>query len=236
MHEWADITFMVFDRPMYAQVFMDGRINNNTYKHSMKLDDNLFAFRIANEERTYDNFDDRYKMLKMMLRETGSMKLLDQELLPFHTPKAQEIITERLTYICDELGGEGLILKHPAAKWEPVRSKMMYKAKKWHDAEGIVIGMKAGKEGVEDRLLGKMGSLRLRWKDIEFDLSGFTDDERALTDAGMNYAFDHPGEEIKIDSWPSLIFKEGDSITFRYREVTDDGIPKEARFWRKDES
>ena len=28
-------------------------------------------------------------------------------------------------------------------------------------------------------------------------------------------------------------FKRGQTVTFKYRELTDDGIPKEARYWRR---
>ena len=28
-------------------------------------------------------------------------------------------------------------------------------------------------------------------------------------------------------------FKVGQTVTFKYRELTDDGIPKEARYWRR---
>jgi hypothetical protein len=28
-------------------------------------------------------------------------------------------------------------------------------------------------------------------------------------------------------------FKVGDVVTFKYRELSDDGIPKEARYWRR---
>jgi len=28
------------------------------------------------------------------------------------------------------------------------------------------------------------------------------------------------------------MFKRGQQVTFKYRELSDDGIPKEARYWR----
>ena len=28
-------------------------------------------------------------------------------------------------------------------------------------------------------------------------------------------------------------FKRGQTVTFKYRELTSDGIPKEARYWRR---
>jgi hypothetical protein len=31
-------------------------------------------------------------------------------------------------------------------------------------------------------------------------------------------------------------FKKGQVVTFKYRELSDDGIPKEARYWRRRKS
>ena len=28
-------------------------------------------------------------------------------------------------------------------------------------------------------------------------------------------------------------FRKGQTVTFKYRELSDEGIPKEARYWRK---
>lgn len=104
-----------------------------------------------------------------------------------------------------EQGGEGIMLRNPNAIWVPKRSKNVLKVKGYFDAEATVMGFNPGKGKYE----GMLGSLRVRWGDTMFDVSGFTDAERI---------HGH--------------FKIGDVITFKYREVTDQGVPKEARFVR----
>jgi DNA ligase-1 len=81
---------------------------------------------------------------------------------------------------------------------------MLLKVKTWQDAEGLVIGHEPGCGKYE----GMMGSLIVRWGSVVFRLSGFTDAER-------------------LENWI------GRTVTFKYRELTRDGVPKEARYWRK---
>lgn len=102
-------------------------------------------------------------------------------------------------------GGEGLMLRHERSVWSPGRSKLLLKMKKLHDDEGEVIGYNAG----EGRLTGMVGSLIVRTRGVVFNLSGLTDEQRV---AGA----------IPI----------GTIVTYKYREYTLSGVPKEARFWR----
>ena len=40
--------------------------------------------------------------------------------------------------------------------------------------------------------------------------------------------------EQQVPDWiENPMFPRGSKVTFRFRELTDDGIPKEARYWRK---
>jgi len=105
--------------------------------------------------------------------------------------------------------GEGLILKHSLNLWEPKRSTKVLKVKPFLDSEGVVVGVNPGKGKYE----GMMGSLDVKWRnpsgnDVVFSLSGFTDAERTLT-----------WELNKV-------------ITFKYRRLTDEGVPYEARYLR----
>lgn len=247
--EWVDVRYMVFDRPMYREVFADGRISNLQYKHTMSLNDNMFALRIVRAEnvvsqdshvcrdfQTAENFDDRYKLLKKDMVETEYLRLHEQRLLPFSTPDALAIIEAELESVT-ATGGEGLILRQIASRWEPVRSAFMHKLKLLKDAEGMVIGVRSG----QGKHLGRMGSLKVKCDTLkdgmvaEFDLSGFTDAERQLHQNAYDWAVANPGEMIPHTSigWPSPEFIENQMITFRYRELTNDGLPKEARYWRK---
>jgi ATP-dependent DNA ligase len=115
---------------------------------------------------------------------------------------------------CDlilSLRGEGVMVRHPGSYWCPNRSSLILKIKPYQDAEGFVVGWEPG----EGKYTGMLGALVIQWGKVQFALSGFTDVERALNADG-------PVE-----------FRIGEAVTFKYRELTDGGIPKEARYYRK---
>ncbi len=163
----------------------------------------------------------------------------EQSKIPDSVSGSQESIQSRLLAIEDQ-GGEGLILRSPVSFWKPERSYDLLKVKSLHDMEGTVVGYKWAKPTdlgksltgeTTNKLLGLMGSLRLRLDSgVEFDLSGFTDAERVMTD--REHGLTHPGEVVP-ESIHNPLFKRGEKVTFRYRELSGDGCPKEARYWRK---
>lgn len=106
-------------------------------------------------------------------------------------------------------GGEGLMLHRADAVYRTGRGDDLLKLKPWQDAEAVVIGHEAGR----GRLAGMLGALRLRTADgREFRLgSGLTDAQRR-----------HP---------PAV----GATVTYRYQELTPDGIPRFPRYWRMHE-
>jgi hypothetical protein len=114
----------------------------------------------------------------------------------------------------------------------------LLKIKPWNDAEGRVIGCTYGRSTDKgSKLLGKMGALIVEWNNRRFQLSGFTDLERVLTcDLGKTraeqIASSRPGEDSIEGVYP-VNFPIGSTVTFKYRELSNDGIPKEARYWRK---
>jgi hypothetical protein len=72
----------------------------------------------------------------------------------------------------------------------------------------------------------------LDYKGKRLELSGFTDEERRFaTEEMTKFAYLCPGEEM-ASHFQGKHFQVGDTIEFRYRELSDDGIPKEARFLR----
>jgi len=105
-------------------------------------------------------------------------------------------------------GGEGVVFRHPTLLWRPGRVQHLLKMKGVNDAEGVVVGYTEGK----GRHAGRLGALTLRFNGHLFDLSGFTDDER-----------DNARE----------LFPLGSVVTFTYRELSDQGVPKEARYFRR---
>ena len=48
----------------------------------------------------------------------------------------------------------------------------------------------------------------------------------------LGTATEKPGQDMPA-FFQGKSFKKGQTVTFKYRELTDDGIPKEARYWRR---
>lgn len=229
--EWMQIRYCVFDAPLYKTVFQTGNISGPQYTKRIKLEDNLLALGIEAEAGEQQIFDFSYRILKRDLIETNFLKLHPQEVTPFVTSTAVELIEQRLNEVTDAKG-EGLILRHPASAWEPVRSKFMLKAKKLKDAEARVVGYRAG----QGKYLGMLGSLTVRWEHGQFELSGFTDAERQLSSAWYTWATINPGELLPLSQFPDMpssVFPLNAIVTFRYRELTPDKMPKEGRYLRK---
>ncbi|MDP1605893.1 MAG: DNA ligase [Rhodocyclaceae bacterium] len=107
-------------------------------------------------------------------------------------------------------GGEGLMLHRADAHYATGRSAALQKLTPWQDAEARVVAHLPGKGKYADML----GALQVEMPDgRRFALgSGFTDAERRN---------------------PPLL---GTQVTYRYRELTRQGIPRFARFLRVRES
>ncbi|MGF1545950.1 MAG: DNA ligase [Thiotrichales bacterium] len=103
-------------------------------------------------------------------------------------------------------GGEGVMLRDPAAIFEPGRSATLLKVKSHDDAEATVIGYRPGK----GKYTGQVGSLEVEMDGVRFFLgSGLRDVDR---------------------SDPPPI---GSRVTFRYNGLTDSGKPRFPRFLRR---
>lgn len=100
----------------------------------------------------------------------------------------------------ESLGGEGLMLRQPRSKYEIGRSWTLLKVKSFLDAEGRVIGHKAG----AGRHKGRLGALQVELADgTRVDVgTGFSDAER--------------------ENPPPI----GSIITFRYQELSEAGVPR----------
>jgi DNA ligase-1 len=159
-----------------------------------------------------------------------------QTKLPADNDAARAVVEETLEKLLEERA-EGVMIRDPSAKWIPKRHKGLLKYKPFEDAEAVVIGYRAGKEGKQGNVLGKIGTLQVRTislrDNVEFEIgSGLTFENRELaTEKDRLWAHEHPGEQMP-DKTSSKHIKRGSTITFKYRELSDDGIPKEGRFWR----
>ena len=162
-----------------------------------------------------------------------------QTKLPLDPAEATAAAFRCLEGVLDK-GGEGCVIRDPNATWTPKRHKGLLKFKPYEDSEAVVIGYVAGKEGKQGNVLGKIGALRVRTtkleKNVEFEIgSGLTMQEREFAGpSAYTWAEQHPDETMPAE-YDGKYVRLGQTITFKYRELSDDGIPKEGRYWRKRE-
>ncbi|OMJ96165.1 hypothetical protein SteCoe_347 [Stentor coeruleus] len=148
-------------------------------------------------------FEDRMEFMKTL---TTRIKNPYIKLVEQTLCTGQSHMLEELAKI-EEMGGEGLMLRKPQSYYENKRSSTLLKVKTFSDAEAEVIGYEEGKGKYE----GQIGALKVRNDDgKEFKIgSGLTDVDR----------IDPP--------------KIGSIVTYKYQELSKDGIPRFPTYFRK---
>jgi len=141
-------------------------------------------------------FEDRLRFIQETLA-GGASKVMQAHQHVLCTGVAA--LREELARI-ESLGGEGLMLRQPGSTYHAGRSATLLKVKTFRDAEAVVLGHQGG----EGRHKGRLGALLVRLSSgIQFAVgTGFSDRER---------------------SNPPAI---GSTITFRYQELSDGGVPR----------
>ena len=106
----------------------------------------------------------------------------------------------------EALGGEGLMLRQPGSPYEAGRSSTLLKVKTFHDAEGRIVEHLPGK----GRHKGRLGAVVVELPNgLTFSVgTGFSDAQR--------------------NSPPPI----GSTITYRYQDLTDRGVPRFPSFVR----
>ena len=229
--DWIDVKFMVFDSPS-VPVFQAAREVKIRSEYSFFV--KAIGFN-GPESSVKDpwTFEHTKLFLEAQCRKSAVAHPVFHERLPLKYTDALDYVNEKL-HIIVRKGGEGLMLRNPASRWVTQRSHNLLKVKPSNDAEGVVTGFTSGKKTDRgSKLRGLIGALVLDYNGKRLELSGLTNDERQFSkEWQMNYAWDRPGEDMPSDL-SGLHFKIGDTVSFKYRELSDDGIPKEARYWRK---
>ena len=147
-------------------------------------------------------FRERVQALQQITREAAVPWL--QTIEQFEVRDREEL--DRRLKVVIQAGGEGLMLHRADASYVTGRSDSLLKMKPWHDAEATVIAHLPGK----GKYQGMLGALRVRTGDgIEFDLG-----------TGMN-------DRIRKNPPPI-----GTVVTYRYRGLTERGIPRFASYYR----
>lgn len=230
-HEWRQIKYMIIDAPYYKSVFADGVINNTNYRKTFKGIVEWFEERSGLQPGPWLGFEYTYKFLQKEINETSNLQIIEQIQLPYTTDAALVEMDKFYNQVL-EGGGEGIVLRKNTSSWVPERSWNVLKSKPEYEEEGIVIGYTSGRETDKgSKLIGLMGSLVLDYKGKVFELSGFTESEREMSTGGREWGLSNPGKRFPAQYYNPR-FPIGSTVTFRYRELTDIGLPKEAKFDR----
>jgi DNA ligase-1 len=236
------ICYAVYGAPTYGAVFQSGVIKTPQMWRTLDWNE-ISAFieaRSGGKSGLLDKpqaFETEYACLQRILTDP-QVFVHEQICIGDEHSKAYylNVLESQLQKALDA-GGEGLIIRDPKAVWIPKRHNGILKYKPFEDSEATVVGYTAGKQGAKGNVLGKIGALIVLWEHkgttVKFEIaSGLTFDDRLFAnDAMWEHACDHPGEDMPR-TFQGASLKVGDTITFKYRELTEEGIPREARFYR----
>lgn len=232
---WRRVKYCVFDSPPFLTMFSDRKITVRDYEFTTNGSMDWYHHNHSGSVRSTSvkwTFEMVQRWLKCL--DLGPIVILiDQERLSFSHFEAVKTVEERLRD-APITGAEGVMLRKHSSFWVPGRSHTSLKYKPWNDDEAIVTGFTTGRETDKgSKLLGMIGALIVNYQEKRLELSGLTDQERTFNEPWMRqWAWQHPGKDVP-ENFEGSHFKVGDTITFRYRELSDDGIPKEARYQRK---
>lgn len=139
-------------------------------------------------------------------------QMLSRLKLPPHVQLVEQVACAGQVHLADMLahvtqqGGEGLMLRMPCSPYYVGRSATLQKLKDHQDAEAIVIGHIPGTK----RNAGRLGSLLV------------------VTPQGKRFQLGNGFSDNQRDNPPAI----GATVTYRYQEITRNGIPRFASFLR----
>jgi DNA ligase-1 len=235
------VKYAVYSMPG-ARVWQSGEIkNSNFHRHidyniCLGLVEDHDDVSLVEPESFFDGhtFEGELNILRQYLSDDpeASCYIHKQIKLPEDEAAARAALDSFMDGVMDR-GGEGVIIRNPKGLWTPKRVNDLLKYKPIDDDEGILVGFTCGRQTNRgSKHMGRIGALILDYKGKRLELSGLTDAERAFaTDEDRHYANEHPGEDMPGDTQGAK-FLLGERITFKFRELSDDGIPKEARYFR----
>jgi DNA ligase-1 len=238
------IRYAVYSAPSVEQVFQTGEVKNANmlcwidylkciefFKDQLEVFEGDFLFspaRCFKEELTF--------LSQVFESQNKYCFPLKQERLPLDLGPAHVQVCRVLDEVV-KLGGEGVVLRDPQAAWLPKRHAGILKYKPFHDCEVRITGFTSGRQTDKgSKHLGKIGALITEYRGKRLEVSGLTDEEREFLNSDMALtATERPGADMP-KFFQGKHFKVGQTITILYRELSDNQIPKEARFLRKRET
>jgi DNA ligase-1 len=248
---WAEVKYMIFGSPNPHMVFRTGHVKSgkNVDMEIHQPSVMQFVGGLASDPDAVIDVNDWEVIDGNLIHELAflqeALSAIDGETpAELHKQVVLSSDPEVALRQLDELnekalagGAEGMVVRDPEQVWTPKRLRTVLKVKPCADMEGTIVGFTSGEETDKgSKLLGKIGAVVVRLPNgKEFNLSGYTHEEREFEDHLMgNYAADNPGQ-LMPPGTQGKYFKVGDEITFKYREFSDEGLPKEARYFRKRE-
>jgi len=207
---WRQIQFKVFAQPIPSYMYSYRKIDDPNCK-------------ITIDSPTINYMKDLCKAHDLPWTFTfndeiaNGLKVEEHEFTNLYDVPFDEIIED---------GHEGVVFRNPGP-WLPIKSWTMMKWKPENDAEGQVVGFTGGKDGN----YGKIGAFLVKYDGMIFKLSGMTQAVRESNNSLV--CEDYAGKEIPIEYHvESNLVPLGSTITFKYRELTPAGVPREARYER----
>jgi DNA ligase 1 len=194
------------DIPLDGELWMDRKSFQKTVSIVRRQDKSdhwkQLRFLVFDAPAMSDAFEIRVKFVEDSVDRSGSEFV---QALEHQLCRDVDHLIEELARV-ESLGGEGLMLREPGSKYEVGRSTSLLKVKTFHDADAVVVDHAAGK----GRHKGRVGALVVRMSDgTEFSVgTGLTDRQR-----------ESPPEP-------------GTTITYRFQELTDAGVPRFPSFVR----
>jgi len=237
--EWINVKHMVFESPPYMQMLKPRTVKVRDYEFEIKspamkwyldkLRRNKLFLRSTSVKWTFESV-----LNWLAPRLDGKRaRLVPHCQLPLAHNEAILTLDELLTKLLTN-GSEGVMLRKGASWWRPERSHFLLKHKPWEDDEAILTGFTSGRETTKgSKLLGMIGALIVEYKGKRLELSGLTDKERQFVGwPEITYATENPGKDMP-DTFRAKYFQVGQTITFKYRELSNDGVPLKAGYFRK---
>lgn len=234
---WEHVKFVAHDLPNSAAMFRarDVKVRND-YTISIGPDAiDWWWTQMEDHTPVFESFEETIGHLS---RHMPLFRANDEQPGGVYTNKFWKIAKLDLvaSFLDDVLGmgGEGAMYRHPTLPWAPHRSHALLKHKPFDIDTGRVVGFTSGAETDKgSKYLGMIGAVIVETDGKRFKVSGFTDAEREFKtgDGFAVIAAENPGSTMP-DFVDGKIIKRGSFIKYKYRELTDDGVPKEARYHR----
>lgn len=149
--------------------------------------------------RGSDPFEERVDFLKKLFGPGGTHASDKIKVVEHELATSRQHVLDKLKEI-ESLGGEGLMLRKPASQYEGRRSGTLLKIKTFYDAEAVVTGYAPGK----GKYKGSTGALKCKME------------------SGKTFSVGTGLSDKQRQKPPKI----GAIITYRFQELTRDGVPR----------